>query len=99
MHRYAGSHGFDIGKGAAGAITGHYSVAASYQPALLDVQEDLHKMLDDVKGSLIEDNTFSVSVHYRNVSEEERPTVEHAVSEVIHIPLTINAALAALARG
>lgn len=79
--RYAGSHGMDIGRGPESAGVG-YSVASSYQPALLDAQEQLHRLLDDVEGMLIEDNTFSVSVHYRNVAEEERPKVEQAVTEV-----------------
>lgn len=39
-------------------------------------------MLDEVEGMQIEDNIFSVSVHYRNVSEDDRPKVDQAVAEV-----------------
>eukprot|EP00656_Telonema_subtile_P012797 TRINITY_DN16469_c0_g1_i3.p1 TRINITY_DN16469_c0_g1~~TRINITY_DN16469_c0_g1_i3.p1 ORF type:complete len:1065 (-),score=254.94 TRINITY_DN16469_c0_g1_i3:64-3258(-) len=77
---YAGSHGFDIGRGLSDF---GYSVASSYQPALLEAQEELQKRLGEISGMLIEDNTFSISVHYRNVSETDRPVVEAAVMEVL----------------
>eukprot|EP00658_Telonema_sp_P-2_P023179 TRINITY_DN19282_c0_g1_i6.p1 TRINITY_DN19282_c0_g1~~TRINITY_DN19282_c0_g1_i6.p1 ORF type:complete len:672 (+),score=180.90 TRINITY_DN19282_c0_g1_i6:105-2120(+) len=80
---YAGSHGFDIGRGATDSENFGYSVASSYQPALLDAQQVLQKMLAEIGGMLIEDNTFSISVHYRNVSESDRPLVEAAVQEVL----------------
>ena len=82
MHRYAGSHGFDIGRGLSDNADFGYSVASSYQPALIEARTELERMLENVEGMLIEDNTFAISVHYRNVSEEERPIVLQYVEEV-----------------
>merc|ERR1712224_439729 len=39
--------------------------------------------MGDCSGMLVEDNTFSLSVHYRNVAEEDRPMGEQAVEEVL----------------
>ena len=44
----------------------------------------MEEALKSIKGSLVEDNTFSVSVHYRMVAEgEDRETVERVVDELI----------------
>ena len=79
--RYAGSHGFDIGRGLSDSDFG-YTIASSYQPAMDEALEQLAALLADVEGLVIEDNTFSISVHYRNVDEAIRPQVDLAVQEV-----------------
>lgn len=44
---------------------------------------DLEEQLDGITGASVEDNRFSVSVHYRNVPEEQVPEVFQAVDEVV----------------
>lgn len=81
VRRYAGSHGFDIGRGLSDSDFG-YTIASSYQPAMDEALEQLAALLADVEGLVIEDNTFSISIHYRNVDEAIRPQVDLAVQEV-----------------
>ena len=93
---YAGSHGFDItgplrsseGDNSEGASPAKpsisYQVADNFRPALEQAKERVEEALKNIKGSLVEDNTFSVSVHYRMVAEgEDRETVERVVDELI----------------
>ena len=53
---------------------------ASYHPPTPKVEE----VLGDVKGVVVEDNTFSVSVHYRMVAEgEDRERVNEEVGRLV----------------
>lgn len=70
---YAGSHGFDI----AGPSLRH-TIAEEALPALAAAREALTARLAQIPGAAVEDNEFSVSVHWRNVPEEHRPAVEAA---------------------
>ena len=58
-----------------------HQVGLEALPALNLVRDALTLGLSmaQVEGSLVEDNVFSVSVHYRNCSEEDHPRVEAAV--------------------
>lgn len=80
---YAGSHGFDIR--APGNKVVH-QVAGEYLPALAAFAAEAGKAVAGIEGALVEDNRFSVSVHYRNVKEEVRPRVEEAVDKLIALP-------------
>jgi len=77
---YAGSHGYDI-RGPNN--TEIKTVADSYLPALKKFCEDVSKKVSVYHGSFIENNDFSVSVHYRNVSEENRKPVEEIVDKCL----------------
>ena len=55
-----------------------YMAADSYRPALEAAKQQAEEMLGDVKGVVVEDNTFSVSVHYRMVAEGEDRVVKGA---------------------
>jgi trehalose 6-phosphate phosphatase len=69
---YAGSHGFDIAgpqrkphedDGETQELEHiRYSAADSYRPALEAAKAKVEEVLGDVKGVVVEDNTFSVSV-------------------------------------
>ena len=94
---YAGSHGFDIAgpqrqagaEGGDGADGGDnmaisYMAADSYRPALEAAKQQAEEMLGDIKGMVVEDNTFSVSVHYRMVAEgEDRERVTEVVDRLV----------------
>lgn len=76
---YAGSQGFDM----VGPNDFKYQVADSYIPALQAIQVTLAGLLEGIKGMMIEDNTFSLSVHYRNVAVEEHKKVLDAVESAL----------------
>eukprot|EP00164_Ancoracysta_twista_P005588 GFYU01007662.1.p1 GENE.GFYU01007662.1~~GFYU01007662.1.p1 ORF type:complete len:1120 (+),score=348.98 GFYU01007662.1:67-3360(+) len=78
---YAGSHGFDIAGPANTSIS--HQVASSYIPALDNAKNMLPDMLKEIDGAWVEDNTFSVSVHFRNVAVENVPKVESIVDDFI----------------
>jgi len=80
---YAGSHGFDIR--APGNRVVH-QVANEYLPALSAFFEAARSAVAGVAGALVEDNRFSVSVHYRNVAEEARSRVEAEVDRLLAEP-------------
>jgi trehalose 6-phosphate phosphatase len=65
---YAGSHGFDIRKP---GFTLFKQVAEDFLPALGSCFNNIKLRIAEIPGSSIEDNKFSLSVHYRNVETEE----------------------------
>jgi trehalose 6-phosphate phosphatase len=77
----AGSHGFDIWSPEGGAI--EHQAAAGSEGLLERVTSRLRDELDPVEGALIERKKASVAVHYRLVSEEERPAVEAVVERLL----------------
>jgi len=77
---YAGSHGFDI-RGAQN--TPIKQVATDFRPFLLRCYEELSKQIAEYPGSLVEDNDFSISVHFRNVNPELVPEMEKLVDKQI----------------
>ena len=68
---YAGSHGFDI-DGPGGL---RKQVKTSAVPILRAARSQLEVWLRDVAGASVEDNVFSVSIHWRGVAEADRPRV------------------------
>jgi trehalose 6-phosphate phosphatase len=77
----AGSHGFDIWSPEGGAI--EHQAAAGSEELLERVTSGLRDELDPINGALIEPKKASVAVHYRLVSEEERPAVEAVVERLL----------------
>jgi trehalose 6-phosphate phosphatase len=77
----AGSHGFDIWSPEGGAI--EHQAAAGSEELLERVISRLRDELDPIEGALIEPKKASVAVHYRLVSEEERPAVEAVVERLL----------------
>ena len=77
----AGSHGFDIWNPAGGAI--QREEGAGFEGLLDEVKERLGKETSSIEGALIEPKKTSVAVHYRLVSEEERPKVKEIVDALL----------------
>jgi len=96
---YAGSHGFDItgplrrrenqssagGSDASGEALPSISfrVADSFRPALEEAKARAEEALSGIPGALVEDNTFSVSIHYRMVAEENREKINEVVCNLL----------------
>ena len=61
-----------------------YQVADSFRPALEEAKAHVEAAIAGIKGAMVEDNTFSVSVHYRMVAEgEDRERVQEIVDQVV----------------
>lgn len=78
---YAGSHGFDIR--CPSALGANKQVAEEYLPHLASFRDTVQRALADVPGALVEDNNFSISVHYRNVAPADRARVDDAVDAAL----------------
>ncbi|RLN14719.1 hypothetical protein BBJ28_00021317, partial [Nothophytophthora sp. Chile5] len=79
---YAGSHGFDI-EGPNGTSIKN-QVAAQFLTDLNQVRDALSEGIAGIAGAEVEDNIFSVSLHYRNVDPALLPQISelaHAISE------------------
>jgi alpha,alpha-trehalase len=77
---YAGSHGFDI----AGPDGTRFEVpeARALLPELDAAEEELREALAGIDGSRLERKRFAVTVHFRQVGEDDVPRVEEAVRKV-----------------
>ncbi|CAI5737061.1 unnamed protein product [Hyaloperonospora brassicae] len=64
---YAGSHGFDI-KGPDGTSIKN-QVASQFLVDLRAVRDELRAQIQGIDGAEVEDNVFSVSLHFRNVDQ------------------------------
>ncbi|KAK2076709.1 hypothetical protein QBZ16_005469 [Prototheca wickerhamii] len=81
---YAGSHGMDIvgpsaGPGAGGAPPVSFQPAAAFAPLMARVIEELRAAVRPFAGTSVEDNTFCLSVHFRNASPDDFPRLLAAV--------------------
>ncbi|CAH0520891.1 unnamed protein product [Peronospora belbahrii] len=70
---YAGSHGFDI-EGPDGTSIKN-QVAAQFLLDLHGLRDELKEQIKDITGAEVEDNIYSVSLHYRNVDPAVQPQV------------------------
>ena len=79
----AGSHGFEIAAAGAPDDAPSFRPAERFRPGLEAAAAALTEALAEVDGALVEDNTFAVSVHYRNVADDKIADVEEAVAAVL----------------
>lgn len=77
----AGSHGFDIWSPDEGRI--QHEIGAEFGDVLEEVKERLAREVEPIEGSLVEPKSASVAVHYRLVSEDERPRVKEVVDALL----------------
>jgi alpha,alpha-trehalase len=74
---YAGSHGFDIaGPGF------RRELGADYLADLDAAEKELREPLEEISGAQLERKRFSIAAHYRNVNENDVPTLRQAVEAV-----------------
>jgi trehalose 6-phosphate phosphatase len=77
----AGSHGFDIWSPSGGTI--QREEGGGFGDLLEEVKTRLREETGPIDGALVEPKSVSVAVHYRLVSEEERPKVKEIVDAVL----------------
>ncbi len=78
---YAGCHGFDIA-GPEGPALSHLE-ASGYAPMVGRAARDLERELAPIPGTIVEDKTYTVAVHFRLVGTEDVGRVEHIVDGVV----------------
>ena len=78
---YAGSHGFEIVHPNQDVMT-HPDVQ-EVRATILEVYEQLLQELKHVSGALVEDVKYTISVHYRLVSDEDFPKIDNAVENIL----------------
>jgi len=78
---YAGSHGFEIVD-----PDGNVKIndeAKAIRHVIDEVYEKLSGQLKNVKGALVEHVKYTISTHYRLVSDEDFPKIEQAVDDIL----------------
>ncbi|MFW6129421.1 MAG: trehalose-phosphatase [Candidatus Aminicenantaceae bacterium] len=78
---YSGSHGFDI-MSPKGKRMG-FQKGKEFLSQLKEAEHMLKYMIDPIKGALVEKKKFSIAVHFRQVDEQDIPSVEKAVNQII----------------
>ncbi|GLD95384.1 hypothetical protein PINS_up004028 [Pythium insidiosum] len=87
---YAGSHGFDIVGPNGTSIKNQ--VAVEFLAHLQQVRDALLRQVAAIRGAEIEDNIYSVSLHYRNVDPSQHEQIATIVQDalVLHPQLRCN---------
>ncbi|WJX36479.1 trehalose-phosphatase [Trifolium repens] len=87
---YAGSHGMDIigplrqsVSDKKGKEVNLFQPAAEFLPMIDEVRRLFIECTKDIKGAKVENNKFCVSVHYRNVDEENWDMVAQRVYDIM----------------
>ncbi|KAJ0861010.1 putative trehalose-phosphatase [Helianthus annuus] len=89
---YAGSHGLDIAApfqcqnrpvDKNGEEVVRFQPAQIYQPLIYKILDVLKEETNDIKGVMLENNKFCVSVHFRHVSDKDFPVLEEVVKSLV----------------
>jgi alpha,alpha-trehalase len=78
---YAGSHGFDIAGPDRTKI--QHEEGKHLLPTIETVYGQLVERVKAIEGALVENKRFSIAVHYRLVAEDEVPSIEGIVDEML----------------
>jgi len=78
---YAGSHGFEI-VSPDGSVK-YNDEAQKIRPMIDEVHAKLSEKVKNIKGALVEHVKYTISSHYRLVSDEDFPKVKQAVEETL----------------
>lgn len=79
---YAGSHGYDIT--GPGNMQSEPGSAKEIVPELDQAETELHQLLQNVPGALVERKKYAIAVHYRNVDGAQEEKVKRAVDAVLN---------------
>ncbi|MFH1576472.1 MAG: trehalose-phosphatase [Candidatus Margulisiibacteriota bacterium] len=76
---YAGNHGFEISGPKTSLV---HPKAKAAKPIIAKIKKELTKELKGIKGTLVEDKTLTLSLHYRLVKAAALPKVKKIFSQV-----------------
>ncbi|KAH9646532.1 putative trehalose-phosphate phosphatase D [Citrus sinensis] len=82
---YAGSHGMDI-QAPPRPVKGNevlFQPAKKFLPAIQEIIKELEEETKKIQGARIEDNRFCISVHFRQVREEDYSILQEKVKAVL----------------
>eukprot|EP00611_Tribonema_gayanum_P010071 TRINITY_DN1999_c0_g1_i1.p1 TRINITY_DN1999_c0_g1~~TRINITY_DN1999_c0_g1_i1.p1 ORF type:complete len:497 (+),score=121.49 TRINITY_DN1999_c0_g1_i1:97-1587(+) len=65
-----------------GTVEVRYQVAGEFLPVLQQMRQELEEAVRDITGAEVEDNMYSISVHYRNCDRSDVPRIEEIVQQV-----------------
>ena len=77
---YAGSHGFDIAGPDGMRMQNRQSEA--FVPRLRQAEAEVREKLHGMEGALVESKQYAFAVHYRLVSDADKPRLDEAVEAV-----------------
>lgn len=84
---YVGNHGFEI---EGPKIKFKSVVPNGYKEVLKKIKQELDEKLLSVKGTLVEDKGYTLTLHYRLVDKRDAPAVEKIFRDVTAAPLAGN---------
>jgi len=77
---YAGSHGFDI---AGPDMEERPDEAERFLDPIARAADDLREAVSDIPGAEVEQKTFSVAIHFRQVAQDDVDRLESRVAEIV----------------
>jgi trehalose 6-phosphate phosphatase len=77
----AGSHGFDIWSPEGGTLA--HEAGTGFEPLIEQVTARAREEAEGIEGTLVEPKKASVALHYRLVSEADRPRIEAIVDRLL----------------
>eukprot|EP00889_Picochlorum_renovo_P005325 jgi/Picre1/32355/NNA_007701.t1 len=80
---YAGSHGMDIAAPKGSDVSLEYRPAEKYEALMQMVKRRLEDATGHIQGSSIEDNTYCISVHFRNCHPDSFEEIMKSVERVV----------------
>ena len=78
---YSGNHGFEISTPGASAV--HNEKGRPFMEAVAAISRTIEERIANIDGSIVENKTYSLSVHYRLVSPERVPEIERIVDTAL----------------
>jgi alpha,alpha-trehalase len=78
---YSGNHGFEIST--PGTLTVHNEKGRLFMEAVAAISRDIEQQVADIDGSIVENKTYSLSVHYRLVSPGRVSEIEDIVDAAL----------------
>lgn len=78
---YSGNHGFEIS--VPGESKVHNEKGRPFMEAVTGISRDIERRIGDIDGSIVENKTYSLSVHYRLVAPERVAEIENIVDAAI----------------
>ncbi|MEW6087589.1 MAG: trehalose-phosphatase [bacterium] len=76
---YSGNHGFEI---SGGGLKRKIPLSRKYKKVLGKIRNDVERNLSKIKGILLEDKKYSLSIHYRLVNKKHIPLVKNIISDI-----------------
>ena len=78
---YSGNHGFEISTPGTSSV--HNEKGKPFMEAVAAISRAIEERIADIDGSIVENKTYSLSVHYRLVAPDRVPEIERIVDTAL----------------